>query len=469
MRTLTRSKVITIFGAAAVLFTGVSGVSTAQAVTTAAGWSMEQLSTVPGMSAGDLNDSGQMFGMSANGQPVRWNRKVTSPLPQLPGAAHSMASAINNSGTIAGASVLTGQVYGVVTVWTGSSVAATSPAIAVVSGVDINDSGQIVGTLASGGAFLWSHGQLVDLGVLGQPGSTGASINDAGVMAGITGGRIYLRAPDGSLTYIPVPGPFYSLKINNVGQVLYTLDTGNEIPPGQPYLWSNGLTTPVMVPGCISDLFPYAADIDSQGQVIGTCQTPSGSRAFVWKNGVAQWLPMLSGSTESSASGINDRGEVVGGMKIGANYYTVVWHESGQLWYEVYTSPGYRISAGHEWYTSCESYGTTATRCTALIKATQVKLTSTGYVAATGWVFNNLTYTDQASTAWSTNPLAVPGTFTSAGRLWYTTCTPNVATGPRTCRTYIWATVYGRTALPTGGYVYWSRNQWVFNNMVVLS
>ncbi|HEY5186975.1 MAG TPA: hypothetical protein VIM19_19220, partial [Actinomycetes bacterium] len=77
--------------------------------------------------------------------------------------------------------------------------------------------------------------------------------------------------------------------------------------------------------------------------------------------------------------------------------------------------------------------------------------------------------TDTASTAWATNPLAVTGTFTSAGHLWSTTCTPNVTDGPRTCRPYIWATVYGRTALTTGGYTFWSRNQWVFNNMVVLS
>ena len=97
----------------------------------------------------------------------------------------------------------------------------------------------------------------------------------------------------------------------------------------------------------------------------------------------------------------------------------------------------------------------------ASIRATVVKRTATGFVAVTGWAFNNLTYLGVAGPAWAINPLARTGTYTSAGRLWSTTCTPNVTAGPRTCRTFVWATVYGRTAVPAGGYTSWQRNQWM--------
>ena len=61
----------------------------------------------------------------------------------------------------------------------------------------------------------------------------------------------------------------------------------------------------------------------------------------------------------------------------------------------------------------------------ASIRATVVKRTATGFVAVTGWAFNNLTYLGVAGPAWAINPLARTGTYASAGRLWSTTCTPD--------------------------------------------
>ena len=133
----------------------------------------------------------------------------------------------------------------------------------------------------------------------------------------------------------------------------------------------------------------------------------------------------------------------------------------------VYTTAGYHTVATRSWYTSCEAYST-GSRCMAYIWATQIRRTSTGYVASQGWVLNNLTYVDTASAAWDGNPLAHSGTFTSGGRPWKVTCTPDVTTGPRTCTASVWSTRITRT-LTTAGYVYRNVSGWVLNDVVELS
>lgn len=133
----------------------------------------------------------------------------------------------------------------------------------------------------------------------------------------------------------------------------------------------------------------------------------------------------------------------------------------------VYTTEGYHTVADRSWYTSCTAYST-GSRCSASIWATHVRRTSTGYAAVQGWVLNNLTYVDTASPAWDGNPLAHTGTFTSAGRQWKVSCTPDVTTGPRTCTAYVWSTRVTRT-LVSGRYVYHTVSGWTLNDVVILS
>jgi hypothetical protein len=134
----------------------------------------------------------------------------------------------------------------------------------------------------------------------------------------------------------------------------------------------------------------------------------------------------------------------------------------------VYTTIGYHTVAGRQWYTSCEPYSSTSTRCEAQIWATVVERTASGYAVRTTWVFNNLTYQGTAGPDWDANPLARTGTFTSSGRKWKVSCTPNVTSGPRTCRAYVWATRATRT-LTSSGYRYYTVTGWVFNDIVILS
>ncbi len=484
MRLLNRSKVLVILGSATVALMGPLSGPEALAATATQSLGMEPWPFA--MSAVDLNNSGVVVGSQGVGttspKAVKWAAGVVSVLPSLPGTVNSFSTAVNDAGVIVGASIVSNQGQ-VPTEWTGADVTQIPLPSANSSGVawDVNRSGQAVGTWWSPSsstanhAFLWSQGQSQDLGTMGGVTVQRIAINDAGVIAGtltdtLNNFRVFVRAPDGTSHVIGLPAGYTFAKdvqVNSAGQVLFLAGTSTSSQQAA-FVWQNYRTTPITIPGC--SLTVASADINATGQVVGTCRTAAGAwRAFLWKDGVATFLPVPPGTTSSGAGPVNDVGDIIGGVTVSGQSTAVAWHTSGRVWGDVYTTPGYWISGGHEWSTTCEAYGTTATRCTATIKATQVKLTSTGFVAVTGWVFNNLTYTDKASAAWSTNPLAVTGTFTSGGRLWSTTCTPNITTGPRTCRTYIWATVYGRTALSTGGYTYWQKNQWLFNNMVVLS
>lgn len=130
---------------------------------------------------------------------------------------------------------------------------------------------------------------------------------------------------------------------------------------------------------------------------------------------------------------------------------------------DVYITPGHHNVNGRQWYTECEKYSSTVTRCRTDIRATQVKLIRGRYVSVFGWVFNNLTYKASPRSQWSNNNLGKTSHWTSNGRRWYTECdTPQ--TGYNGCRSYIWA-----THIVAAGTGYQQIQSWVFNNMVRFS
>lgn len=145
---------------------------------------------------------------------------------------------------------------------------------------------------------------------------------------------------------------------------------------------------------------------------------------------------------------------------------------------DVYITPGEHSVDGRQWRTSCEVYSQVE-RCTALIYATQVKQDAAGrFIVTTGWVFNNLTYTQSPRQLWYGNPLgdvrdgvAVVGGGMSkrwvdgAGRRWRTDCDTQV-TGRNGCRTYVTANVIQPYTTSTGSTAYRWVTVEVFNNMV---
>ncbi|MCZ6654469.1 MAG: hypothetical protein O7D91_15750 [Planctomycetota bacterium] len=169
----------------------------------------------------------------------------------------------------------------------------------------VNNSGQVVGTVDEPGsgtisAALWEGGDLTILGSTLDPWTSASDINELGQVAGYMGYPSPLDPTargviwdDGNVTILdPIPGGVTSVAkgINNLGQVVgYGLVPSEEAPLGyfsHPFLWSGGQMTDLgTLPG--SD-YCIALDINDSGQMIGYCGS-SGQGSWVpffWQDGV---------------------------------------------------------------------------------------------------------------------------------------------------------------------------------------
>jgi probable HAF family extracellular repeat protein len=169
----------------------------------------------------DLDDAGDAVGQAqlANGDihAIYWTG--IGGVPQLLdinpfGGSHSVAGAINSSGVIVGAASYAGHpIYERhAVVWTANGTVATDihtlPAFTTSTALDINNAGQVVGTMQNTldqHAFLYSGGVMTDLNDLLPPGSpwtlqTATAINNGGTIVGYalsgTEQRGFILAPN---------------------------------------------------------------------------------------------------------------------------------------------------------------------------------------------------------------------------------------------------------------------------------
>jgi probable HAF family extracellular repeat protein len=176
--------------------------------------------------------------------------------------------------------------------------------------VAVNSTGQVIGVSDTGlfdpdtgvsvwHAFSWTaRGGMVDLGTNGYRGSTAVAVND-------------------------------------LGQVIGTVFNENENVDPQAFLWTadHGMRELGTLGGTTS----VATAINNFGQVVGTSATATGEfHAFSWtaRGGMVD-LGVLAGGLASSATDVNDRGQVVGGsQKLGATEiedHAVMWKANGRM------------------------------------------------------------------------------------------------------------------------------------------
>lgn len=262
-------------------------------------------------------------------------------LGESPAFNSSNAKDINDSGQIVGSVLLTNNspsfspyVYdkGVLTILDQSDRYSSATAI--------NARGQIVG----GGnynannevGYLYDQGNLRSLPTLGAAYNAPAAINNQGQVTGtgyVNGNFVaYLSNGDSSIQNIgTLPGMAMSIGtgINNAGAV-----TGYSYsePGGEThsFVYANGKMQDI---GSLGGSYTYAQSINDAGQVVGYASVGPGydSHAFLYSDSKMTDLAASLGNVHSSAYDINDHGQVVGTYAIGNNMVTAFLYDKGNV------------------------------------------------------------------------------------------------------------------------------------------
>ena len=266
--------------------------------------------------ASAINDFGQVVGSAVYANSINaflWANGATT---VFSGAGSSAsAKGINNLGQIVGSSGSTAVVWlnGTEVLLGGLPSGGFSEATA------INELGQIVGegldAASKGRAIQWVNGVATDLGTLGGDASGARDINEVGQIVGTAVDGAGRSRPalwvNGTPTDLGTLGGATgnAAAINDLGQIVGRSETGT---PGvfHATLWQNGTATDLGT----SSLPSSASDINQLGQIVGSRTDQFGvSHAVLWMDGSVYDLGDLPGTTNGSdAVSINDLGEVVG-------------------------------------------------------------------------------------------------------------------------------------------------------------
>ncbi len=209
-------------------------------------------------------------------------------------------------------------------------------------GVDVNDSGQIVGNAAPGTgrkthAVMWRNdgGPIVDLGTLGGTWSMAYAENESGQVTGFayTAGNakrafLWKSATKGMVSLGTLGGDrSEGLLINASAQVAGDSRVQKGQTDDHAFLWRNNGTAMVDL-GTLGGTESYPFAMNDSGQVVGTSTTAAGlDHAFVWLNDGTAILDLgVLGGRNSYAYDINSTGWVVGTADSGNAF---LWRNDG--------------------------------------------------------------------------------------------------------------------------------------------
>jgi probable HAF family extracellular repeat protein len=288
-----------------------------------------------------------------------WQRGRLVNLGALPGPNSSCPTWINDRGEIAGDSEVgvdqsAGNALEHAVLWNGGRIIDLGTLGGVASDAgSVNDRGQVAGsalnavpdplsndftsnvlgpncaiippTATEVRAFLWQDGAMRDLGTLGGPDSGALWINNRAAVAGVS----YTDATPNLTTGFPAVDPFLwtngtmrdlgtlggtsgtANALNERGQVAGTSNLAGD-QTHHAFLWTGGVLRDL---GTLGGDNSEAFAINSTGEVVGRADFSPGvdnHHAFLWKNGTMLDLGVVDGGPNTTAYGVNDRGQVIG-------------------------------------------------------------------------------------------------------------------------------------------------------------
>jgi probable HAF family extracellular repeat protein len=305
--------------------------------------------------AAGINNQGQIVGRSrvGSGTPSSgyiWENGTMTALPMtgtlngseivtMPGRG-GLSRSINEAGIIVGTGDQLPRATDRGMLWTPNSSGGYDLAIYDFGGVesyfiDINNNNEIAGyhIFAAGkrNAIFWQNGTRIDLPNLGGDQNFALAINDGTTIAGYVdtdgadngtntySATIWQKDAGGNfvLTDLGTSGfnQSFARDINAIGQVIgqLTNGTGTDLT-SSPFLWNGGSFTQL---GSLGGARGDALSINLAGQIVGVSNDASGTaRATLWQDGQVFDLNALvtngTGWTLSQATGINDRGQIIG-------------------------------------------------------------------------------------------------------------------------------------------------------------
>jgi probable HAF family extracellular repeat protein len=200
----------------------------------------------------------------------------------------------------------------------------SGPDLELDNGIDINDSGQIVGQARDpekmqGRGFLLEDGVLTDLGTLGGHGSSAEAINSLGIVVGQAwtdmGQNHAYRWEEGEMVDLGTLGGRDSraTDINDLDQIVGGAQSTTS--PELAVLWEDGEMIEL---GTLGGNQSNANGINNLGQIIGfSTDEIHHAHAFFWEEGVMYNLlslipPDQGWGGRANAHGINNAGQIVG-------------------------------------------------------------------------------------------------------------------------------------------------------------
>jgi probable HAF family extracellular repeat protein len=274
----------------------------------------------------DMNEGGQITGYSTlssnQTRAFRWSDGQMTNLGTM-GGTFSLGKAINNLGHVVGYSSVVAGGPGMAALWRDGAVTNLTPDLPSgqgAQGVAINDSGQVLGMIGYGEAFLWQNGSRMTLPGIDGGGAFPTDLNNAGQAVGSSQSHP-VRWENGvvrDLGIFPGDEEAGASAINNNGVVVGSsgrtdLETYEQFY--KPVIWANGQITAIPAPSSEA----YAAAINDNGDVVGTMRAGGAVtpwHAYIYKDGVVTNLnsvkPTGTGLHLAFAQAINNSGQISG-------------------------------------------------------------------------------------------------------------------------------------------------------------